>query len=563
VSRALEPDSSPSSFSRRAVIVAALVAVGCEPSIGDDSGLICTGEVEIEDAGLWALLFESLPEPPEELSDKAVWGPDLLALPGLNARDAEIESLEGLQCAHGLTTLGLGGNAIVDLEPLRRMAGLRELELSGNAIADVEPLGALPRLEKLGLSDNSVTDASPLSNLPALTHVDLSGNGIADVGPLAEIETLETLALARNGLSDLAPLASLPGLLSLELQQNEIEDVGPLSGLASLRFLNLDLNAVADLAPLAGLSKLETLRLAENGLDGLDALSGLSSLVSIRVKDNAITSLAGLEDSAALRVIDIESNALSDIGVAAQMPVLERISARFNDVRDVSAFEGLQNLRHVDLRDNPGLTDITALGTLPLLGYLGMGGGEVTPDLAPLSGAPVLASLEIRDSGPVGLSEAGTWPMLTALVVVNAPVDDADLGGVASIAGLRALTLRNTGVADVSEFASTLLLQYLDFSENPAVVDVAYLSTMIDLQSVNLASTGVSDVAWASEPQKLSLIDVRETAVDDVAAVVQNSFFRNGDILNAGGSALGVDDCSDLGVLLERDTDVRVDFECP
>ena len=86
---------------------------------------------------------------PDEDEVPDISGRDLVLLEGLNARDAGITDLSGLECAQGLRTLGLGGNELSDLSVLRALPGLQELELSGNGLDDLSVVGELTQLTRL------------------------------------------------------------------------------------------------------------------------------------------------------------------------------------------------------------------------------------------------------------------------------------------------------------------------------------------------------------------------------------------------------------------------------
>ncbi len=84
------------------------------------------------------------------------------ALTDLEARNAEIESLVGIQNLTSLTNLDLWPNSITDISSLRGLTSLTTLDLGGNSITDISALSGLTRLAFLHLSNNSITDIQPL-----------------------------------------------------------------------------------------------------------------------------------------------------------------------------------------------------------------------------------------------------------------------------------------------------------------------------------------------------------------------------------------------------------------
>ena len=146
----------------------------------------------------------------------------LTGLRDLEAPEANIRDLTGLECATYLRNLDLRGNNISDISPLRGLTLLRHLYLGGNNILDVSPLRGMTRLIYLDLWGNNILDVSPLRELTSLVHLDLGGNKISDVWPLRELTSLVYLDLWGNKISDISPLRELTDLEELYLMGNPL-----------------------------------------------------------------------------------------------------------------------------------------------------------------------------------------------------------------------------------------------------------------------------------------------------------------------------------------------------
>ena len=157
--------------------------------------------VTVPDARLRAVLEDSL-----GLAEGAsITAVALARLTVLEAPDASIVALTGLEFATGLTRLDLGpgpgrwpwenSNAISDLAPLSGLTGLTWLSLSGNAVVDVSSLSGLTGLTYLNLEDNPISEVSSLSGLTNLTDLYLA------LTPLSEASSLSGLTgLTVHGL---------------------------------------------------------------------------------------------------------------------------------------------------------------------------------------------------------------------------------------------------------------------------------------------------------------------------------------------------------------------------
>ena len=97
---------------------------------------------------------------------------EMAALTRLEASNANISDLTGLEFATNLTTLELGPERVAN-----------EWRNS-NAVKDLSPLAGLSYLTSLHLPNNSISDISAVANLSDLTWLHLSHNNISDLSPL-------------------------------------------------------------------------------------------------------------------------------------------------------------------------------------------------------------------------------------------------------------------------------------------------------------------------------------------------------------------------------------------
>ena len=169
----------------------------------------------------------------------------------LDASDAGVTSLVGIQNLVNLRYLDVTGSSLDDLSPLSGLPILQSLFASSSGIVSLNGLGNLPRLEFLDLSLNSISDIGPLAGLPSLLYLDLGGNQISDLGPLGGLTGVQFLYLGDNAVSDIGPLAGLSTLRTLYLDANQVTDLTALAGLPTLRVVDLTDNvALSDIQPL-------------------------------------------------------------------------------------------------------------------------------------------------------------------------------------------------------------------------------------------------------------------------------------------------------------------------
>ncbi|MEM7736124.1 MAG: CAP domain-containing protein, partial [Deinococcota bacterium] len=131
-----------------------------------------SSSVDIEDTSLATAITQA--------ANTAVLTPTaLLGVTHLEAADAGINVLEGIQHAANLTHLDLSGNAISDIQPLTNLHQLSYLELANNALTDIQALVNNPGIDSrdvVNLSGNCLDFSSGSADLRAL--IDLETRGV-------------------------------------------------------------------------------------------------------------------------------------------------------------------------------------------------------------------------------------------------------------------------------------------------------------------------------------------------------------------------------------------------
>ena len=138
---------------------------------------------------------------------------EMATLTRLEARDANISDLTGLEGATNLTYLDFWKSSVSDLSPVAGLTNLTHLGFAANnAISDVSALVGLTNLTAMWLNGNSISDLSPLAGLTNLTRLGLSENSISGISAMAGLTNLTLLKLDNNSISDLSPLVANTGL---------------------------------------------------------------------------------------------------------------------------------------------------------------------------------------------------------------------------------------------------------------------------------------------------------------------------------------------------------------
>ncbi len=202
---------------------------------------VAEGVVDIPDRNLRAAIENALGKP----KNNPITPSEMETLTRLEAKNANISDLTGLEGANNLTYLDLGfvdaegrrinSNSASNLSPLVGLTQLTYLNLWGNSISNISPLAGLTRLTQLELSDNSISDISSVAGLTNLTYLDLDVNRISDISGVSGLTNLKRLEIGNNNLSDLSPLTNLTKLTILWFYGNNISDLSPLVTNTGLR----------------------------------------------------------------------------------------------------------------------------------------------------------------------------------------------------------------------------------------------------------------------------------------------------------------------------------------
>ena len=257
---------------------------------------------------------------------------EMSTLTYLQAHNANISDLTGLEFATRLTNLNFNDNRISDISLLSGLTNLEQLYLGGNGISAISPLSSLTKLEWLYLKHNRISDISLLSGLTKLEWLYLSSNSISDISSLSGLTKLLLLVLDSNNISNISSLSGLTNLVGLDLESNRISDISSLSGLTKLAGLYLSSNKISDISSLSGLTKLEKLFLDNNGISDISSLSDLTKLEKLLLNSNSISDISSLSGLTKLEKLLLNSNSISDIS-----PLVENMGLGSGDTVDVSS----------------------------------------------------------------------------------------------------------------------------------------------------------------------------------------------------------------------------------
>ena len=436
-----------------------------------------TEEVNIPDANLRTAIATAL----GKASGDTITMGDIETLTELQASNANISDLTGLEHATNLTILHLGAevgatnnsNSVQDIAPLAGLTKLTQLALERNEISDLSPLATLNNLVILELWDNLISDISPLAGLTNLTTLNLSNNSISAISPLANLTNLTKLYLSSNSISNILPVANLTNLERLFLIRTSISDISPLAGLTNLEWLALHFNSISDISPLAGLKNLERLLLDANSISDISPLSGLTNLITLDLDNNSVSDISPLSGLTNLTTLDLDNNSISDISPLVANTGLgngDSVSVRANPLNSLSISVHIPALqsRGVELRFDPVLIEGVNIPDPNLRTAIATALGKASGDTITMGDIETLTELQASNANIsylIGLEAA------TNLAVLNLGSNSiSDISLIAELTNLTQPFLQDNSISDISPLVANMGLgreDTVNVSANP------------------------------------------------------------------------------------------------
>ena len=494
--------------------------------------------VDIPDSNLRTAIEKAL----GKASGVTITTEDMKSLYELEAPNASITDLTGLEHATNLTLLTLSDNSISDISPLAGLNNLAELYLEDNSISDISPLKGLNNLIWLELRNNSISDISPLKGLNNLAFLYLEDNSISDISPLAGLTNLRILGLSGNSISDISPVAGLINLIELSLENNSISDISPLVANTGLgpgnavlvegnllnnaainthiptlisRGVRVDFDKPVNIIPD---SNLRTAIEDELGKASGDTITteDMKRLYQLIAPNASITDLTGLEGATNLTWLILHNNSISDI----------------------SPLKGLNNLRRLELHNN-SISDLSLL-----VANTGLGSGDVVlVNGNPLNNAAINTHI-------LTLQRRGVR------VDFDKPVDIPD-------PNLRAEIEKDlskaSGVTITTEDMKRLTQL---IAPNASITDLTGLEHATNLIRLELGNNFISDLSPLKRLTNLTRLDLNNNSISDLSPLADNTGLGPRDTVIVNGNPLNNAAINThIPTLISRG--VRVDFDKP
>ena len=582
------------------------------------SVIVQSKRVTIPDTNLRAAIEKAL----RKASGATITTADMARLTTLNARNANIRVLTGLEHATNLRRLDLGGvwgnnsNSVSDISAVAGLTNLTRLSLSDNNISDISAVARLINLIHLSLGGNNVSNISALTRLTNLTYLSLYNNNISNISALTRLTSLTDLSLRNNTISDISSVARLTNLRRLHLGGNNISDISPLvsnRGLGQGDEVDVrgnPLNAVSVNTHIPTLQRRrvevkfdppQTVNIPDTNLRAaiekeLGKASGatittadMARLTRLHAPNASIRVLIGLEHATNLKYLNLGGNTISDISVVSGLTHLTRLYLGGNTIPDISALTDLTNLTQLGLY-NSKIVDIS-----PLVSNTGLGRGDAVnvrgnplnavsinthiptlqrrgvnvqfdpPQAVNIPDVKLRAAIE-KELGKASGATITTADManLTRLFSAAFGVQEANirnLTGLEHATNLTDLRLEFNSISNISAVSRLNNLTRLELGYN-TISDLSPLSDLTNLTVLLLWDNSISDISAVSRLTNLTGLYLQDNTISDLSPLVLNTGLGQGDLVNVKGNPLNAASINTHIPTLQR-RGVTVEFDSP
>ena len=455
---------------------------------------------------------------------------DMATLDSLEANDADISDLTGLEFAVNLKWLWLSYNEIEDISALSGLTNLTELWLWDNKIEDISALSGLTKLTRLSLGSNNITDISALSGLTNLKILILKGNNISDLAPLAANKGLGrgvTVDVTDNHLNAASESTHIPTLQTRGVSVSFAPSPAVVIPDANLRAAIKKALGKASGAPITQ-ADMATLTYLSAGNAGISNLSGLESAVNLSRLElfaNSITDVSVLTGLANLEKLVLWGNRIRDISPLSGLTNLVELSLGQNNVTDISPLARLTNLTSLSVGD-ANITDLSVLSNLPDLTHLRLIATNMR-DVTPLSGLANLTSLVLSHNQISDISPLAGLTNLTELNFYENRIEDISV--LTGLSNLTQLGLSLNNVSDISALSGLFNLTELWLNDNN-ITNISPLAGLINLTWLNLAFNTIADISALSGLSKLMELNLAGNRITDTSALSGLTNLRNLDL---------------------------------
>lgn len=350
------------------------------------------------------------------------------------------------------------------------------IPLAVNTTAVFSEIRRFLRTDKVDISGNrKIYDLEPLSALRLLKVLNISNSGVTELNPVRNLPLLETLILKGSLVSSLLPLQYSTSLVNLDLSETFVSDFSQLPNFRKLELLDISRTQAADFAP----------------------VTALSTLRELRMNRSSVRSIEGIEALGNLSVLDLSESVISDLTPAGRLKNLQKIKFEHTVVSDISPLANASSLQYIYM-DYTRVNDLLPLQELKDLKFVYCDKSGITRDIALKFNKARPDVKVIYESEELAAWWQGLSPDWQAVFRKLTPLDPTP------------------GKEQLHELTG---LKSLDISGNRSLINLAPLTKLTSLETLNASSSAITGLEPLAESTNLRELDISETQVTSLSPV--------------------------------------------
>jgi Leucine-rich repeat (LRR) protein len=488
----------------------------------------------------------------------------------LNISNAKVPDLDPIRNLSKLETLIASKSLINSIEPIRYIPQMRTLDLSSTFVSDISPIESFSSLEKLNISGTKVVDLSVIAKLTNLTDLNISNLTLNQSGiqPISNLLSLQILDLSRLPIDTLTAVGELVNLKRLNIDFTSVRSLNGLDILNSLELISLDNTPVSSLDPLNSLPNLKLIYCDKTNIDSKKALAFMNSrsevkviyesqelmvwwlklsddwkeifrskielstpptreqlheltfIKSLDISDNVlIKDISPLTELTSLQELNIEGTSVNELSHLSETFTLQSLNLRRTRIADLTPLKGLTNLISIDF-SHSAVISIKPLVQLNNLRTIGMDSTNVS-DTEYLGHMKHLETVFADGVTSLPLQVDAIIDSIPNVLIVFQTKNLTDWWNGLSDAwkGIFAAYEPINEKPNRIQLHKITSLKDIDINNKKEITNIAPLSTIKWLESLNASNLQLTDLSPLKQMSKLRIVDISNTPVSDISAL--------------------------------------------
>lgn len=214
---------------------------------------------------------------------------------------------------------------------------------------------------KIGLAESDSVTVEDLYKISALDSINLAGNQfVIDLEPIEALRDLKYIDISNTNIQELNPISNVTFLTYLNIANTPTQDIQFIKYSDRLTHLNISATKITDISELGNLKQLHTLEAVSTPINSFGVLNSFESLRSLNLKSSGFNNVENISELESLTHLDISGNYLINFELLSNLISIEEINLQETNIVDLAPLLDLPMLKVVNINQTE-VTDLSAL----------------------------------------------------------------------------------------------------------------------------------------------------------------------------------------------------------